>query len=144
MTRSNYHAEEIVQEVFIRVWIHRKKISAIRDMRSWLFVITKRIVFDYVVRLSKEKKILATCKRNVHTDQTDALLPARCRQLFAEAQQKLTPRLLEVYQMKTINNLSGKQIAKILKLSEYTVKGHIKKSVALVKKHVLMSLEIAA
>jgi RNA polymerase sigma-70 factor (ECF subfamily) len=143
MTRSQWHAEEIVQEVFMRVWIHRSKIHSIKDIKSWLYIITKRIVFDYVVRLSKERNFLSMYKRSENVSYTDdALLPARCRCLLAEAEKKLSPRQKEVYYLKQVKGLHQREIARILNIAVLTAVHYIKSSVSAVRKHVVMNLEM--
>ncbi len=143
MTRSRWHAEEIVQEVFMKVWIHWAKLSGVRDMNSWLYVVTKRVVFDYVVRLSKERKFLSLYKRyETFSFTDDALLPARCRRLLTEAEQKLSPRQKEVYYLKQVKGLHQREIARILNIAELTAVHHIKSSVSAVRKYVLMNLEM--
>lgn len=142
MTRSRWHAEEIVQEVFFKVWIHRNKIEEIRDIQSWLFIITRHLVFDYIVKISEERKFLATCKKSSSIHNSDALLPSKCRQLLMEAEKLLTPRQKQVYHMKRVEGLHNKDIARILNISEFTAKYHSNKSASIVKKHILTSLEM--
>jgi len=142
MTRSAWHAEEIVQEVFMRAWLYRNKIAAIRDIKSWLFIVTKRIIIDYVVKLSREKNFLSTYKRNAPVTNYDALVPFKCRQLLSEAEQQLSARQKQVYDMKFIKRLHQKEIARQLNISEFTAIHHIKTSASIVKNHILMRLEM--
>ena len=142
MTRSRYHAEETVQEVFARAWRHRVKLSVIADKKSWLFIITKRIVFDYVVKLSKEKKFLSTYNRNAFPDHSEALLPLKCRQLLAAAEQRLTPRQRQVFYMRQAQRLSKSEIARRLNISEATAVHHLKTSARIVKHHIWQKLDM--
>lgn len=143
MTRSGWHAEEIVQDVFMRAWIHRDKWEAIADMRAWLFIITKRRVFDYVVKRSKEKSFYAVYSRGEGMSQaSDVLLPFQCCQLLSEAEQQLSPRQKEVYYMKHMKGVGQKEIARCLNISEFTAIRHIKSSISIVRKHVLLKLEM--
>ena len=143
MTRSAWHADEIVQEVFMRVWIHREKLAGIKNIKSWLFIVTRRIVFDYVVRLSRKKHFLATYKRNAsESNNDDALLLVKCRRLLAEAEQQLSPRQKQVYHLSHVKGIPKKQIAEILSISEFTAINHIKKSNFIVKSYVMARLEM--
>lgn len=143
MTRSKWHAEEIVQEVFLKLCIHRAKLSTVKDIESWLYIVTKRIVFDYVVKISKEQSFLSSYKRSsAFYFVEDALLPQKCRRLLAEAEQKLSPRQKEVYYLKYVKGLHQKEIAKVLNIAELTALHHINSSVSTVRKYVLMNLEI--
>jgi RNA polymerase sigma-70 factor (ECF subfamily) len=142
MTHSVYHAEEIVQEVFIRVWIHRKKIEGIREIESWLFIMTKRLVFDYVVKLANRRNFLASYRRSDgpeggQTDIGDILIPERCRQLLNEAQQKLTKRERQVYHLRNVLGLPKHDIARVLNIAEPTVVFFMKSSQRSVRDYII-------
>src|ERR1700688_1707065 len=44
--RSRTEAEDVVQDVFIRVLEHRRSLSAVRDMRVWLIRIAWNLALD--------------------------------------------------------------------------------------------------
>jgi RNA polymerase sigma factor (sigma-70 family) len=142
MTHSVYHAEEIVQEVFIRVWIHRKKLESIRDIESWLFIMTKRLVFDFVVKLANLRNFLASYRRSDgpegrQTDIGDVLIPERCRQLLNEAQEKLTKRERQVYHLRHVLGLPKHDIARVLNIAEPTVVFFMKSSQRSVRNYII-------
>jgi RNA polymerase sigma factor (sigma-70 family) len=62
MTASSWHSEEIAQDVFLRVWIHREKIASIKDMESWLFIMTKRFVVDYIRKKCRQQQFYTSYK----------------------------------------------------------------------------------
>src|SRR5690606_25526793 len=47
-TKSTYIAEDITQEVFIKVWNNRKKINPDKNFQSYIFTIAKRMVLNYM------------------------------------------------------------------------------------------------
>lgn len=144
ITRSAYHAEEIVQEVFMRVWIHREKLSAVKDMNSWLFIITKRLAFDYFVRLSKERTALGNFPRKGSADNADAFFTRKCEELLDEATKQLSPRLREVFVLKYYKHYRKAEVARIMNISTCTATHHIKKSASLVRQYIFNKLEMAA
>ena len=44
--RSQVEAEDVVQDVFVRVLEHRRSLSAVRDMRVWLIRIAWNLAID--------------------------------------------------------------------------------------------------
>lgn len=143
MTGSTWHAEEIVQEVFMKAWIHREKLTGIENINSWFFIVTKRMVFNYVMKRSREKKFFTSYQQAPGlTYAEDSLLPEKCRRLLAEAEKKLTPRQKEVYYLKYIKGMKQEQIADCLHISKFTALHHIKDSVSIVREYVLMKLEM--
>jgi len=144
LTRSVWHAEEIVQEVFMRVWIHREKLPAITDQKSWLFIITQRLAFDYFVKLSKDRTVLKKFPRPGSAESSDAFFTRKCEQLLKEATQQLSPRLQEAFVLKYYKHCKKAEVARIMNISVFTADHHIKKSTFLVRQYVLDKLEIAA
>ena len=139
MTRSSWLAEELVQEVFLKAWIHREKLETIVDIKSWLFMVTKRKVVDYLIRRSRERKYLRIqADKMVSAD--DALLYQHCRKIINEAEAKLTPHQRIVYHLKVVKGFDHSQIAGHLALSEFTVIYHLKKSNKIIRNHVLNSV----
>src|SRR5579859_4280748 len=47
-------ADELVQEVFLKVWLLRDKIPTITKFDAWLFTIARNRVFDMLKMLSRE------------------------------------------------------------------------------------------
>src|SRR6185503_2560959 len=46
-------ADELVQEVFLKVWLNRDKLPHILKFDSWLFIIARNQVFDMLKLLAK-------------------------------------------------------------------------------------------
>ncbi len=143
MTRSAWHAEEIVQDVFLRVWLHRSKLSSIKDMESWLFIITKRFVFDYVRKEARNRNFYSSYKYSrALSSGPDSLLPLQCQRLIDEALSNLSPRERQVYHMKQIERKSRIEIAKDLNISEATAVHYIKQSMVKMRNLIYDRLEV--
>src|ERR1700684_2597546 len=53
--RSESEAEDVVQDVFVRVLEHRRSLSAVRDMRVWLVRIAWNLAVDRRRRVRPEQ-----------------------------------------------------------------------------------------
>src|SRR3569833_308441 len=47
-------ADELVQDVFLKVWLNRDKLPHILKFESWVFIITRNQVFDTLKLLARE------------------------------------------------------------------------------------------
>ena len=52
--RSRAEAEDVVQDVFVRVLEHRQSLSAVRDMRVWLVRVAWNLAIDRRRRIRPE------------------------------------------------------------------------------------------
>jgi RNA polymerase sigma-70 factor, ECF subfamily len=53
--RSRAEAEDVVQDVFVRVLEHRKSLEAVREMRAWLIRIAWNLAIDRRRRIRPEQ-----------------------------------------------------------------------------------------
>src|SRR5438046_9257940 len=53
--RSRAEAEDVVQDVFVRVLEHRRSLSAVRDMRVWLVRVSWNLAIDRRRRIRPEQ-----------------------------------------------------------------------------------------
>jgi len=53
--RSRAEAEDVVQDVFVRVLEHRRSLSAVRDMRVWLIRVSWNLAIDRRRRIRPEQ-----------------------------------------------------------------------------------------
>ncbi|MEI9806947.1 MAG: sigma factor [Bacteroidota bacterium] len=47
-------AEEIVQDVFLKLWFQRKNLTEIRSLESWLFILTKNLTLNCLKKIGHE------------------------------------------------------------------------------------------
>ena len=126
-----YMAEEIVQETFIKLWEVRKKVLPDYSIRKYLQVISKNLFLKAVSRQISEELIESKiAEKNMHAEnyvddtvELDFLLEEIERIIGL-----LSPAKQLVYRLKHIENLSQKEIAKKLNISENTVETHLKQS----------------
>src|SRR5690606_20151033 len=55
---SQEETEEVLQELFLKVWIHRKKVSKANNLRAYLFRMAKHELINRHVRARKYHNIL--------------------------------------------------------------------------------------
>src|SRR5688500_15308210 len=75
LTHSQSTAEEIVQDVFMKVWINRNSLGKIDNFPAYLYTITRNLTFNVLKRISVEQKVRAEytkdfCDENCETEQS--------------------------------------------------------------------------
>jgi RNA polymerase sigma-70 factor (family 1) len=120
-------AEEIVQEVFLRVWQKRKDLGEISYINSFIKTIAYNLMVDqfrkamlekdYKKQLAREISLVDDTDHRVRSDESVRLLQA--------AIATLPPRQKQVYELARIKGLSQEEIAVLLSISRNTVKVHM-------------------
>lgn len=128
LTRSMPLTEEIVQDVFTRVWEHRQRLASVTNFRAYLFIISRNYTFNCMRDLARE----ASRKRQwaVHQVEPDKhCLDVEDEEplyrLIEEAVRQLPPQQQKAYLLSRQKGLRHEDIALQLQLSKETVKRHI-------------------
>lgn len=122
-------AEEIVQEVFIKIWENRTKIDIYSSFESYLFTISYNSAISTLRKRVHEKKYIEYLKSIQESDNLEELtdelyfkeLNSKIQSLLAD----LTPRQREIFLLSREDGLTHEEIAKKLGISVNTVKNHI-------------------
>lgn len=121
-------ADDVLQEVFIRLWNKRQSIVIHTSFRNYLYTIVQHCICDHL-RSSKRKRYTLTEEMPERTE--GRALPDEQYQykqayaIWKTATYKLPIQMRRIYSMKNEEQLSVKEIASELHLSEQTVKNQL-------------------
>ncbi len=139
-------AEEIVQEVFVKIWESRIKIDAYSSFESFLFTIAYNATISLLRKRTNEKKYMEHLLALQHPDDLPDLIDEiHFNELSDRVQvllNELTPRQKEIYQLSREEGLSHDEIAKKLDISVNTVKKHMANTLAFLKSQIDSNLTI--
>ncbi len=123
-------AEDITQNVFIKIWGAKANIDIEKSFEGFIFTIAYRSVIDYFryndTKL-KHERIDLLLNESIATDiKTDDLLNKhQLESLYDKALQILPPKRKEIFLLSRHNGLSNKQIAEKLGISVKTVENQM-------------------
>jgi RNA polymerase sigma-70 factor (family 1) len=123
-------AENIVQDVFVKLWTNRENCLITSSLKSYLYAATRNTALNF---LSREKKQLST--EDLMSDRQDTTANPEERIIENEmideihkAIEKLPEKCRYVYLMKRYDDLKYHEIAEILDISINTVKTQMKRA----------------
>jgi len=123
--------EEIVQKVFIKVWMLRTRIDAQKSFSSFLFTIAKNEVVDYL-RSAVNRKIYLVGEGLAEDlnigDEAGNEAQLEMEQKVGELIRNLPERRRQIFELSRYEGMSYKQIAAKLNISENTVDTQIRKA----------------
>lgn len=132
-------AQDIVQEVFISFWKRHKEIE-LRNFSSWLFGAARKHALFYMRTSSNRDKYLISLASYLSevSDSLNEQLDAKELSAFIDREiEKLPAKMKEVFILSRQGNLSYKEIATQLNISDKTVKKQINN----VLKHLRVNLD---
>lgn len=126
--KSNEEAEEVVQEVFVKIWKVRTSINTELSFKSYLFKIT----YNYIRELFLKKNRESAYKHEIldfavdFDNRTEESLDYNSLlELVEKLIDNLPPRQKEIILLRKKQGLPVKEIASILDISHRTVEKHL-------------------
>jgi len=121
--------EEVVQEVFMKIWQSRENINIYSSFESFLFTIAHNATVNLLKKRATEQKYVEHVKSLQRIEETyeltDEIQYNELNRKFQDLLNELTPRQKEIFQLSREEGLSNKEIAKKLGISVQTVKNHL-------------------
>ena len=145
ITSSVELAEEIVQDVFLKIWLTRETLVGVDNFKAYLFVISKNHALNCLKKLAKERLLIKT----MENDDFGALVPETTDtdmyyNLLDEAIDQLPPQQQKVYLLSRHGRLKYAEIADQLELSRETVKKYLQIATTSITEYVHEHLEVTA
>jgi RNA polymerase sigma-70 factor (ECF subfamily) len=130
-------AEEIVQDIFLKIWNRRNELKLGFSFRAYLFTIAKNDILKF-----SRKKVLSFTIDNyihdhaprVHQDAENMMIYKETEAYVAFIINSLPPQKQKIYILSRFEGLSHEQIAEKLGISIRTVENHTYQTNLLLKK----------
>lgn len=133
-------AQEIVQDVFFKIWKARKNLDIYSSFDSFLFTVTYNSTISLLRKRMNEQKYLEHLKNSQEIEETPDLIDEiqynELNEKVESLLNKLTPRQREVFRLSRYDGLSHEEIAKKLNLSKNTVKHHLVAALAFLRSNI--------
>lgn len=140
ITDSMELAEEIVQDVFMKIWLNREKLTEVKNFKAYLFVISKNQALNSLRKMIKERALITNLENILNQDQDDNDLSEYYR-LIDEAIDQLPPQQQKVYLLSRHKRLKYVEISDEMNISSETVKKYLKIANSSIIAHVRANLE---
>ena len=144
--KSEAIAQDVVQEIFIRIWLTRKQLNTGQSFSGYIYTLAKNQSLNELRSARRKERKEAVLlgqdemKKTASAD-TDLILE-EYQKILEAAVQKLPEHKRKIYLMSREEGLSHKEIAGILKLSPHTVQSHISDSIRLIKEYFIRHADV--
>lgn len=129
LVKSRETAEEIVSDVFVKVWQIRSKLNDINNLKVYLYTITKNFSLNYITKISKNPVVsLDTIDVESLVDiitPQELCISSEIINKIRQAIQNLPPQCRLIFQLVKDDGLKYKEAAVVLNISVLTVRNQM-------------------
>ncbi len=136
-------AEDIVQEVFLSLWMKREEIDINQPIKPYLYKATYNRSLNYIASYYTQKRVDQSTyddmigRLMMRYNQYDNLLAKEINEELSICINALPPQCKKVFNLSSIEGLKNREISNRLKISEKTVEKHISRALTELRKHLL-------
>jgi len=139
IVNSEIVAKDIIQEVFLSLWLNRHKLADIQEPGNWIFKITYNKSYSYLRRQLVARKANEIVQGRLETttlnDTEESLAFAETARAIQQAVQELPERSRAIYKLSREQGLKISEIAIDLNISPQSVKNSLYRSGQVIKDH---------
>lgn len=127
-TKSTPDTEEVLQDIFIRVWLNRDKILEIEHIDAWVYKVASRECLTFLRKNLSDRVSLITLKESQEFSDPRGYTPLdtvsldEINRAITAAVENMPAQRKKIYQMSRDEGLKPAEIAATLALSVSTVK----------------------
>lgn len=139
MVKAPEIADELLQDVFLKVWTRRAEIDPDKSFKGWIFTIAHTTIFTYYRRLALDKKMqqhLLEVFVEFYDQTEDYIFHKERMQLLNTAVDQLPPQRREIFRLCRIEGKSYQEAAELLSISPSTVSNQLVSATKSIKNYV--------
>lgn len=140
LLKDHQAAEDIVQNVFMKVWVNRVSLHTDQSIHNWMYVLTKHEVLNHI----RNRKVTTQVEQLLAPDSPDHPLTddgADYRELDQRIKEfiSLMPeQRRKVFMLSRYRGMTNRQIAELLDISVRTVDRHINLALTSLRKEFIV------
>lgn len=139
IVKCRHTAEEIVQDVLTKVWLHRAQIDPDKPFAHWVRTIARNATFDHLKKIARDRSLQQEVWHAVqyHKGQPadSAVHFKEYHRLYQQAISLLPPQQQKVFTLSRNQALTHDEIALELGISANTVRNHMAAALVAVRRY---------
>lgn len=132
-------AEDVLQDVFLKIWEIRSRIDPELSFKAYLYRISRNSVFKLLKKIAVDENLRTQVLKQFSQSVADADLKVLWQQyeaLLQAAINRLPPQRQKVFKLCREEGKSYEQVAEELGISRNTVKEHMVLAMKLIREHI--------
>lgn len=136
-------AQDVVQDVFMKLWFERKQLNSNHSLEGWLYTVAKNQIINQLKKVALGWKILGE-NNAVEFDEIESAIiqkleNAQVNTVLQDALAQLPNNQRKVYDLVREQHCSYSQVGEMLNISPLTVKTHMARALKHIKLAIVKS-----
>jgi RNA polymerase sigma-70 factor (ECF subfamily) len=131
--KNHQLAEDLTQDVFIKIWQEKTKLREVENLDAYLFQIVKRKTIDCLRQIARDNKVQSQLKLT-HDSSCYPIQELENTKYLEKLKKGLTPQQLAVFELSREKGMTYEMIAEELSISKNTVRNHMVEALRYLKK----------
>lgn len=131
LLKSKEAAEENVQDVFMKVWLHRENLDPDQSFKAFIFTIARNQAFNTLNKAASDlalKEAVFYESQKSHEYGDYLIRELDCKKLRKQAMKQLPPKRKQIFKMSRKKGMSYEEISQELGISINTVRNQMSKA----------------
>ena len=147
IVKSKQVAEELVMDVFLKIWLGKEIIPRIEKFNAFIFRVAHNKSIDFLRSVARDPKFQdllweqIQLSNNTHAD--SIMMVREYEAKLREAVSLLSPQKKKIYQMSREENMTHDDIAVQLNLSRHTINNHIVEAQRFIRTYLTKNCDMA-
>lgn len=136
--KSKADAEELVQDVFLKLWEKREILDHTKNIKSLIFKMTVNAVYDFIRRKNVEsafKDFVSEVSRESENTTWHKVIFDEMQLNLKNLLEQLPEQQRKIFILSKEDGLTNDEIAEKLSLSKRTVENHLFRAISFLKQH---------
>jgi len=139
LLKSEELVQDVMQDLFLKVWDNRRNIDPSKSFRSYLFKIAENMVYDIFRKATLDEKLfeqLMRASENSYSHIEENIFATEKQQSLHNAINLLPPQRRQVFTLCKLEEKSYKEVAELLGISHATINDHLNKANQFLRKQI--------
>jgi len=145
ITQSPEMAEDILQDVFVKIWTNRAALNTIQYFDAYVYKMSQNQAISGMKRAAQETLILSELKKGPEASALvtdDVVIHRELSKKFQAILYKLPTQQRLVYTLTHIHGLKHDEVAQQLKISASTVKNHMTRALCTIRQELTQHYQV--
>lgn len=129
ITRSKESSEEVVSDVFFKIWTNRSSIATIENFHLYIYIVTKNLSINMALKEKKDQSFsldeTVVDAKNIYADPEQLMITSEMHKRIQIAIETLPPKCQLIFKLIREDGLKYKEVAELLNLSLKTVENQM-------------------
>lgn len=143
LTGSTFISEEVVQDIFMKLWIKRKTLPEVEHFNAWFSTIIRNHLFSLIKKQAareNRENAFANKAPSFYNNADQYILLKETEELLEKALYTLPPQQQKIYRLVKESGMKKEEVASRLNLSTETVKAHLSKAIKNIRTYCLVHM----